>query len=75
MNTPTRNPMTEALRQQATAIYNTWSQGNISTAEAMLGQIPHKRTAYVTFTLAMLAVNEGLHSKYAMSRFIEGVTE
>lgn len=72
---PNLNPsVSAALREQAAAIFSAWVQGNISTASAMLSQVPHERTAYVAFTLAVMAVHEGPHTQYAMAKFMEGVT-
>jgi len=67
--------MMETLRAQAAAIYNSWIEGHANTASAMLRQVPHERTAYVVFNLSVLAVHEGPHTQYAMSKFIEGVTQ
>ncbi|RMH22114.1 MAG: hypothetical protein D6698_01775 [Gammaproteobacteria bacterium] len=64
--------LTSALRDQATAIYNSWINGHKQTAEAMLNQVPRERIAYVVFTMAVLAIHDG--DQYAFSRFIEGVT-
>lgn len=73
---PQLNPTVSAvLREQAAAIYAAWIAGNEATASAMLRAVPHERTAYVVFTLAVLAVNEGPHTQFAMSRFMEGVTQ
>jgi len=75
MNAPLRpNPtMTAALRDQAGAIYNAWLNGNKATARAMLAQVPHERTAYVTMTMTVLAVHEG--RQYEFTQFIEGATQ
>lgn len=62
-----------ALREQANAIYQSWLNGNKSTARAMLHQVPHDRTAYVVMTMTVLAVHEG--KQYLFSKFIEGATE
>ncbi len=77
MNAPIRlHPtMGGALRDQAAAIYQTWIEGNVLTAQAMLNQVPHERTAYVVFTLTVLAVHEGPHTQHALSRFIKAVTK
>lgn len=74
MNAPLRpNPtMLSALREQAGAIFETLCAGNVSTATAMLAQVPHHRTAYVVFTMSVLAIHEGV--QYPFSRFIEGAT-
>lgn len=77
MNAPLQlhRTISEALRQQAGAIYQTWIEGNVATAQAMLNQVPHERTAYVVFTLTVLAVHEGPHTQHAMSHFMEAVTK
>lgn len=74
MNAPLRpNPtMLTALRDQAGAIYQAWINGNKATARAMLAQVPHERTAYVTMTMTVLAVHEG--QQYEFAQFIEGAT-
>lgn len=64
--------VTATLREQAATIYNTWLAGHLSTAKAMLSQIPHERTAYVVMTMTILAVNEGHQFKF--SGFISEVT-
>lgn len=75
IHNPQLNPtVAAALREQAAAIYLAWAQGNVSTASAMLSQVPPKRTAYVAFALAVMAIHEGPHTQYAMAKFIERVT-
>lgn len=75
MNAPIKpNPtMLEALRDQAGAIYRTWIGGNDSSARAMLAQVPHHRTAYVVFTMSVLAIHEG--RQYPFSQFIARATQ
>lgn len=74
MNAPLRlHPtLSETLRQQAGAIYQTWKDGHKSTAYAMMGQIPTNRLSYIVFTMTVLAVHEG--DQHAFSHFIEGMT-
>ena len=74
MNAPLRlHPtLSDTLRQQAGSIYRTWRDGHNATAHAMLNQVPAERTAYVVFTMTVLAVHEG--DQHAFSHFIEGVT-
>jgi hypothetical protein len=63
----------DALREQSSAIYKTWVNGNKATARAMLRAVPSGRTAHVTMTMAFLAVHEGKQRDF--SQFIEGVTQ
>lgn len=68
MNTP--NPtMLRALRDQATEIYRTWTNGNKESARAMLATVPPSRIAYVVITMSILATNEGRN--FYLGRFIE----
>lgn len=67
------NPtMLSALRDQAGAVYKTWISGSQLSAQAMLRQVPPDRTAYVVFTMSVLAIHEG--RQYDFSKFIEGAT-
>jgi len=66
------NPtVSTVLREQASAIYHKWITGNETTASAMLRAVPPDRTAYVVFTLTIIAVNEGPHTAYEMSRWMD----
>lgn len=72
--TSTPNPtMLEALRQQAGAIYQNWLNGNISSAGAMVSQVPLKRQPYVVMAMTILAIHDG--QQYRFSQFIEGLTQ
>ena len=75
MNAPLRlHPtLSQTLREQAGSIYAMWKEGHKSTAHAMLMQVPQERTAYVVFTMTVLAVHEG--DQHAFSHFTEGVTQ
>jgi hypothetical protein len=64
--------MMTALREQASAIYNCWINGNESTAATMLHQVPHDRTAYVVLMMTVLALHEG--KQYPFSQFIARAT-
>lgn len=74
MNAPLRlHPtLSDALRQQAMAVYAAFRDGHESTALAMLNQIPHERTAYAVMTMTVHAVHDGCMLDF--SRFIEGAT-
>lgn len=74
MNAPLRlHPtLSQTLREQASSIYHTWRDGHKTTAHAMLNQVPRERTAYVVFTMTVLAIHDG--DQHAFSHFIEGVT-
>lgn len=69
---PQLNPTVSAvLREQAAAIYAAWIAGNEATASAMLRAVPHERTAYVVFTITIIAVDEGRRTAYEMSRWMD----
>jgi hypothetical protein len=60
----------DALIKQAGSIYEAWINGNVSTAQAMLHQVPPDRISYVTMTMTVLAFKE--RQLYQFTKFIEG---
>ncbi|WBC28332.1 hypothetical protein DPMD02_64 [Desulfofustis phage LS06-2018-MD02] len=62
----------DALIKQAGSIYEAWINGNVSTAQAMLHQVPPDRISYVTMTMTVLAFKE--RQLYQFTKFIEGAT-
>jgi hypothetical protein len=62
-----------ALRDQASAIWKAYVEGNKSTARVMFSQVRHERKAYVTMWLMGVAANDEEFQKVV--QFILSVTK